>query len=540
MARFEITSPDGVRYEVTAPEGTSEQEAIAYLKNQAAPPEQPKTAESKPQSWADVPAMAIGNLPASAAKFAHDIVQPVLHPVDTVKGLYNVGYGLASKAAGALGATQDPAEKARDEQTVNALGRVFSDRYGSFDALRNTIATDPVGFAGDASLALTGGGSAAARLPGALGRAGEVAAATGRTIDPINAVAAGARGAGNVATHVLGVTTGTGAAPIKGAIDAGQAGNRAFVDHMRGAKPVEDVVSMAEAGVGQLVKDRGAAYTASTDAMRADRSAINYRPVDAALIRAENMAYYRGVSKDALAVETLGKLSDKVAEFKGLGRAGQTAEGFDALKQAIGEIRETTKQGTLARKVSDQVYTTIKAEIVKQVPTYAAAMKDYANASDRINEMRKTLSINDKATTDTTLRKLQSVMRNNVNTSYGSRTRLADELGKYQRDLMPSLAGQALSSWEPRGIARIGANAGAIGSLVSNPVGLAALPLASPRLIGEGAYALGSGARVAHDITSALGGNALIKALLMTYRGANVARPVSGMLDDLPQDQRTR
>lgn len=48
-------------------------------------------------------------------------------------------------------------------------------------------------------------------------------------------------------------------------------------------------------------------------------------------------------------------------------------------------------------------------------------MKNYENASNLIREIEKTLSLNPKASIDTALRKLQSVMRDNVNTNYGKR-----------------------------------------------------------------------------------------------------------------------
>ena len=480
---------------------------------------------AKPTSWSDVPGQALTNLPSSAVKFAHDIVQPILHPIETVKGLYNVGQGLGSKAIGAFGFEQDPAEKAKTEAGVDAIGGMLKNRYGSLDAIKKTLATDPVGAAADASVVMTGGGAAASRLPGVVGRAGQVAARTGAAIDPLNATASTVRGAGQAATHVLGVTTGTGASPIRAAYEAGKSGSQAFPEHMRGMRPIDEVVEMAEKGVGQLVKDRGAAYKAGTAAMKADRAILDFTPVYASMNRAHDMIFYRGVAKDEAALKTFSDIGEKVQEFDRLGNAGRTAEGLDALKQAVGEIRQQTQQGTLARKVADQVYNDIKGEIGRQVPSYAEAMKGYAGASDQINEMRRTLSINDKATTDTTLRKLQSVMRNNVNTNYGARVKLADELGKSQPELMPALAGQAMNDWMPRGLARIGPGAAVVNAAANlNPVALAALPFSSPRLVGEAAYGLGRGAKVANDMSTVTGGNALLAALLMGYRGANAMR----------------
>jgi len=138
-------------------------------------------------------------------------------------------------------------------------------------------------------------------------------------------------------------------------------------------------------------------------------------------------------------------------------------------------------------------------------------MKNYENASNLIREIEKTLSLNPKASIDTALRKLQSVMRDNVNTNYGKRgdlVKLLQESGA--KNLLNKLAGQSLKSGTPRGLARM---VGAVGGLATGGTSLAALgglvnpmvlaPLAgglaaqSPRLMGEIAHA---GGRVANKL----------------------------------------
>jgi hypothetical protein len=98
------------------------------------------------------------------------------------------------------------------------------------------------------------------------------------------------------------------------------------------------------------------------------------------------------------------------------------------------------------------------------------------------------------------MRKLQSLMRNNVSTNYGQRVKLAQELEQQGgNQIMPALAGQALNDLAPRGLARIGGGLAAGGAVI-NPATLAALPFASPRLVGEAAYYAGQTSK---------GGNAL-------------------------------
>ena len=133
-------------------------------------------------------------------------------------------------------------------------------------------------------------------------------------------------------------------------------------------------------------------------------------------------------------------------------------------------------------------------------------MKGYEEASDLIQQMEHTLSINPSAQIDTTLRKLQSVLRDNVNTSYGHRHELAEFLENAKAPhLMQKIAGQALSTWTPRGFGRAtaGLEAGAAAMFGGFPaLGHIAPVLAasSPRLVGEAAYGLGAAGRKAGSI----------------------------------------
>ena len=60
---------------------------------------------------------------------------------------------------------------------------------------------------------------------------------------------------------------------------------------------------------------------------------------------------------------------------------------------------------------------------------------------------------------------------------------------------MPALAGQALSSWTPRGLGNV-VGAATVGGAAYNPGLAALLPLQSPRLVGEAALKAGQAARM--------------------------------------------
>ncbi len=457
------------------------------------------------------------------------MVQPFLAPIETAKAIGKLGYGLGSKVAGAVGVSQDPKAKAENEAVADAVGQFFADRYGSMDALKKTIAEDPVGFAGDLSLLMTGGGTVAARAPGVAGQVGKAAQTVGRAIDPLTMAGKAVSGASKVPAAVLGVTAGTGADPIREAYKAGKTGRTAFAENMRGQGNVEDIVGMAKDAVETMGRNRGDAYRAGIQSTKESNVTLPLLPVVKAIEKSLEEVTFKGLSTNDEAVKAIAKAAEKVQQFRDLPReVRRTPEAFDAMKKAVGGVLESVdpvSQATAHRAVSG-IYNSIKQEIVSKVPEYAKTMQDYSKASEQLNQITRTLSLG-KPTNDTALRKLGSTMRNNVNTNFGARGKLVDELNQYQPDLKPALAGQAMNDWAPRGIARVGAGMGLINAgATMNPMALAMMPFASPRVIGEAAYGLGQGAQIATDIGSAVGGPSIMNALHPAYVSGNAARPL--------------
>lgn len=131
-------------------------------------------------------------------------------------------------------------------------------------------------------------------------------------------------------------------------------------------------------------------------------------------------------------------------------------------------------------------------------------MNGYEKATDLLHDIERTLSLNPKATVDTSLRKLQSILRDNVNTSYGRRGELAEFLvTNGAPNLMEKLAGQALKTWAPRGLGKLAATEGlaaGVGAMAAGIPGAgtaaaATLPFMSPRLMGEASYGIGAAGR---------------------------------------------
>jgi hypothetical protein len=128
------------------------------------------------RKWSDVPGEAASNIIPSAGRFAKSIAEPILHPVRTIEGLSRM-------LRGGLGIS--PEEKPAWEATK----QFFVDRYGSEDALKRTIATDPIGFTADVSTVLAGGGAAAAKAPGMVGKVGAGVQKVGEAINPVTMAA---------------------------------------------------------------------------------------------------------------------------------------------------------------------------------------------------------------------------------------------------------------------------------------------------------------------------------------------------------------
>ena len=189
-----------------------------------------------------------------------------------------------------------------------------------------------------------------------------------------------------------------------------------------------------------------------------------------------------------------------------------TVEGLDALKRAIGDVRDSTQPRTPERVVADRMYQAVRGEITKQAPEYAKVMQDYAQASDLLKDIERSLSLGEKANTETAIRKLQAIMRNDVSSAYGKRGDYAKALeAAGATGLSEQMAGQAMSSMLPRGLrgGAVGTTAvGGAGASMVDPSFL--LPAAtigavsSPRLVGELAHAAGRASQPATALSRAL------------------------------------
>jgi hypothetical protein len=458
-------------------------------------------AQPKPErSWGDVAGSAVQNLIPSTGRVIGGVAEAVMSPVKTARSLVDLGAGAIQNAlpeslVNAIGADKPSQEMA------SKVGQFYKDRYGSMPGFKEALATDPAGVAADAASVLTGGGAVAARVPG-MSRLAEGLKRSASAVDPLANVARGAgaitRGVGSTAAALLGNTTGAGSEAIKQAYGAGRAGGSKateFADNMRGNVPMEDVLGAAKSNLLAMKQIKSAEYNKNMSSVKESQSILDFGGINKALANAKDKVMFRGQVKNQEAAEALSTIQKTLDDWNKLDPAQyHTPEGMDALKQKVGGIVEKIPFETkTAKMVGGDIVNAIKSEITKQAPEYSKAMKDYHAASDQITEMERALSLGNKASKDTAMRKLQSVMRNNVNTNYGNRQALAKQLEEMGgREIMPALAGQSLNSGTPRGLQSLGTT-GAIGATAAfgNPLALGLIPLQSPRLVGEASLAAG-------------------------------------------------
>lgn len=358
-----------------------------------------------------------------------------------------------------------------------------------------------------------------AEIGGAFPVATKLAGETGKLLN---------KGSSWFTANTIGALTGTSPETVRAAFQSGKKGATEFLDNLRGKAEFNDVVDAAKQGLANMREARAQAYRSGMVDIKADKSVLDFAGVDKALNGVVSTGSFKGVPIRQKAAETVDDIKGVVDQWRQLDPAEyHTPEGFDALKQAVGDIRDSTQFGTPARRAADQVYNAVKAEINQQAPSYAKVMKDYETASRSMKEIEKTLSLGDKASKDTAIRKLQSLMRNNAQSNYGNRLNLAGELEeKGGVALEPAIAGQAMNSWLPRGMTGAMTKASIIPTAALATKALIGAPLASPRLMGEAAYLLGRGSSGAERLAQATG------APLM--RGSNQAA-----LEDLSALART-
>jgi hypothetical protein len=462
------------------------------------------TPEESKLSWMDVPVQAITNVPSSALKFGKGLVEAVSHPIETGKNVLDIAAGglknITPKTIADLIDRIDQHPEAINQavQKANEVGKFYKERYGSSEGFKQALASDPVGVASDIASLFSGGEMVAAKL----GAPASVVSGLKTAGNIANPITASAQVAKTVGKPLLGMTTGTGPENIANAAKAGFTGDESFVQQLRGQAPMTQPLENAKHNLNAMRHNKSNEYRSGMHDISQDKTILEFKDINNAIQKAKDEVKYGTKIKDDVAHEHIKKIEEEVKDWEKSDPAiYHTPEGLDALKQRIGNLNQGVPyEQQNANRVGGNLYNSIKDTISTQAPKYSDVMKNYSEASDQIQEIEKALSLGNRASADTALRKLQSLTRNNVNTNYGNRLSLAQQLeAEGGKPFINALSGQALSSTTARGLAGTLEGATGIASF-ANPAYLAALPLQTPRLVGETLYAGGRAGKKATDL----------------------------------------
>ena len=455
----------------------------------------------KPMSAKEVAGSAIRNIPSSTANLFSNLIDAISSPLQTGKAVLDVGAGalqnvLPERLVQAIG------EDRPSREVANTVGQFYANRYGSVEGAKKAIAEDPAGVLADLSTVFSGGSMIAPRAIAA------PLAKVASTIDPLSIVAqttaktANVLG-GKVIAPILGSTTGAGKESIVQAFRAGAKGGDTadqFRANISGRADQTDVLDIAKANLQELNAAKQAEYRSGMVNIKNDKSILDFGDIDKSIENSLNKVTYKGKIVNEGAAKNLQEAKSIINEWKSLDPVEfHTPEGLDALKKRVGDVLESIPfEQKVARSSIGDIYNSVKSTIQKQAPTYAKTMKAYSDATEQIREIERSLSLGKKASVDTSMRKLQSLMRDNVQTNYGQRTKLGKELeAAGGQEFMPGLAGQALSNIMPRGLQ--GAASLPTGYLAYGvggiPAALITAATTSPRIMGEAAYGAGVATR---------------------------------------------
>lgn len=446
------------------------------------------------------------------AKSGYNEIQTATNPLQLLEGAAKQGAGAIETASSPLAPLFSP---------IGKLIGYVSDKIASHPAVQ--------AFANSAA------GNATSRIAENVGNLNEIAGAVSGGNTKISAPVEGALNtavsktadaAGTVSSQVLGATTGTGAASVKGAFNGGQA----FVDAMRGKITPEEIVATAKGAVENIATNRRTAYQNQLATIKNGQPfKHDFTPITEA---ADKTLTNFGVTRDETGSlnfdnSTFGSTADQnkitqiITDIKKWQSdpSKQTTIGLDTLKQRIGNyITPDTKIGAFATQIKNVVTSELN-----KAPGYKDLTSGYAKASNLLDDIQSATTIGGKAKVDTVFTKLTTALKGDKEL----RLQMLKEMQAQgaQPDLMGQISGINMSSVIPRGLVGKGADVGAAFAVLGhyfNPQYIPMILATSPRVVGEFVHVLGMGKDAVSAITHAIN-----KYGAKAITGPAVATPLS-------------
>ena len=309
----------------------------------------------------------------------------------------------------------------------------------------------------------------------------------------------------NLTTGTTASLTGKPAQAYKEAFKAGKTGDEAFTANLRGEASPNDILDAVQQGIAKMRTDTSQAYANAKTGWAADKTPLNFAPIDEAYAKVRASLEQGGKSKIGKAeqniVDEIGTVLDEWKKDP----SARTALDFDALKQRIDAIYPESPKQAQAQRAITTVRNAVKDEITKNIGEYAGAMKDYELQQELLRDITKGLSTGDKVAKETALNKIMGALKSTP--SAEMRRDLLNAIKEQTGiDLTPSIAGQTLQPWKPTlGFGHAALGGGLTTAVVYNhPEMLGVLPFTSPRLMGEMYYGAGKAAGAGQRAVNAL------------------------------------
>lgn len=416
----------------------------------------------------------------------------LIHPIDTLGSLKDLGVGAYSKAQGDLGYKQDDAQKAKDEALLNGLVSHYKQVYGSTAGFKKAFAEDPASILLDASTFL-GGAGAVGKL-GGMGKVAELASEAASVIDPVsgalkmagkvakmpvNIVRGAAAMASGTPIYLQEMQTAAGAAP--------KAMREAYLRFATGqGDPTEYLQTAQKAikadkalAVQEYLKQKGGLLPGNP----------SFDDIDAALKSARSETQMTGANSPQFkpANDELDKAERIIEAYKYSPHADtKTIIGFDNLKQAIRDLQDQTGNSVANRHLSS-LYNSVKDSIRKIDPAYDDLMEKYSTSMNGVNDAQRSLIGGDRAAATAALAKSLRSVKDTTGVN------MIERMAKHEPTLPYMLAGHAAnpsSAGVMRGIQDMVAGS-LLGYNVHPLAGVATMLAGSPNLVGKANYAAG-------------------------------------------------
>lgn len=499
---YKVRDPQGNIREIRGPSGASDDEVIAQAQKLFAAP-----TPVAPQQKSEIPGprqevgpltqfgraaasladVALGGIPATAVQqVGYAVARPFTSPERATEISQAAAAPLQNPVGRFFGVEQTPEyQQEASRRLMGLAGRGVSSVAEAIAAKTGAPVADVENMLGTALIAAPEG-IRAAKQANLLAPVQPAVNALARAKEKASESTAG------VGANITGAISGKPGAAYKKAFQAGKAGDTTFLDNLRGKATPDELLTTVQQGIDKIRADTSAAYRTAKTGWAADKTPLDFAPIDQAYQKVKDSLTVNGKSKIGAAEQ---KIVDEIGTVLDEWRndpAARTTLDLDALKQRIDAIYpESPKQKNAQRAISE-VRNAVKDTIIKQAPDYAQAMKDYDVQMTLLRDIEKGLSTGDKVAKETAINKLMGSLKAKPTSEF--RRQLIDAIQQQGgANIMPAIAGQELGQWIPSsGVGRAVMGGGlTTAAALRHPELALAVPFSSPRLMGEVYYKMG-------------------------------------------------